>query len=107
MYSKDFDRSFCSESGILRGPVGSMDTDRAVLNEVCWRPEGEYIGPEFVGGEVQFKNERECRDKDCLQLKTVGGRAHPQSRSRIPSPEMFAPFVTVALLVGYHREQSN
>ena len=52
MYSKDFDRSFCSESDILRGLVGSMDTDRVVLHEVCWRPEGKYIRPEFVGGEV-------------------------------------------------------
>jgi hypothetical protein len=76
MYSKDFDRSFCSESDILRDPVGTMDTDRAVLHEVCWRPEGEYISPEFVGGEVQSKNERERRDKICLLLKTVGGRAH-------------------------------
>ena len=57
MYSKDFDRSFCSESDILRGPVGFMDTDRAVLHEVCWSPEGEYICPEFVGGDVQSKNE--------------------------------------------------
>jgi hypothetical protein len=76
MYSEDFDRSFCSESNILGGPVGSMDTDRAVLHEVCWGPKGEYICPEFVGGEVQSENERECRDKVCLLLKTVGGRAH-------------------------------
>jgi hypothetical protein len=30
MYSTDFDVSFCSESDLLRGLVGSMDTDRAV-----------------------------------------------------------------------------
>jgi hypothetical protein len=53
MYSEDFDRSFCSESNILGGPVGSMDTDRAVLHEVCWSPEGEYICLEFVGERAQ------------------------------------------------------
>ena len=76
MYSKDFDRSLCSESDILRSPVGFMDPDRAVLHEVCWRPEGEYIDPEFVGGEVQSKNEKECKDKVRLQLKTVDRRAY-------------------------------
>ena len=82
MYSKDFDRSFCSESDILRGPVGSMDTDRAVLHEV-WRPEGEYISPEFVGGEVQSKNERECRDKICLLLETVGGKKEKKEKRNL------------------------
>jgi hypothetical protein len=76
MYSMDFDRSFCSESDILRGSIGSIETDRAVLHEVGWRPECKYINPEFEGGEVQSKNEGECRDKVCLLLKTVGGRAH-------------------------------
>ena len=37
---------------------------------------GWNSSPEFVGSEVQSKNERERRDKICLLLKTVGGRAH-------------------------------